>query len=199
MLSMNVNYYLMVRGEKLTKRKIDYYNEKGSVVLQAKYRASTSGSNLPFTVIKKLFSYALSTIARWIPVSSVRIMLQRWRGVVIGKNVFLGANVVLDNAYPEHITIHDDCSIAGDVYILTHSNPKKHFSGLFESYVYTVEIKRGAWIGIGSIILPGVTIGEYSVVSAGSVVSSSIPPYSIVKGNPARIVTTFPPELITIK
>ena len=179
------------------KIKIDYYNDKGSAFVQAKQKALTSGKSIPLSIYRKLHSHVLSMIARWIPVSNLRVLLQRCRGVEIGKSVFLGANVILDNAYPEYITIGDDCSIAGDVYILVHSNPKKHFSGLLEAYVDAVEIKKGAWIGIGSIILPGVTIGEYSVVSAGSVVSNSIPPYSVVKGNPAKVVTTFPSDLIT--
>ena len=52
-------------------------------------------------------------------------------------------------------------------------------------------IKRGAWIGAGAIILPGVTVGEYSVVGAGSVVTKDVEPYSLVVGNPARFIRTI--------
>jgi acetyltransferase-like isoleucine patch superfamily enzyme len=45
-----------------------------------------------------------------------------------------------------------------------------------------------AWIGARAIILPGVTVGEGAVVSAGSVVSRDVPPYTIVAGNPAEVI-----------
>jgi acetyltransferase-like isoleucine patch superfamily enzyme len=51
-----------------------------------------------------------------------------------------------------------------------------------------IRIERGAWIGAGAIILPGVTIGERSVVGAGSVVTHDVPPLSVVAGNPARLI-----------
>jgi len=49
-------------------------------------------------------------------------------------------------------------------------------------------IGRGAWIGAGTIVLPGVTVGERSVVGAGSVVTRDVPPLSVVAGNPARLI-----------
>ena len=51
-----------------------------------------------------------------------------------------------------------------------------------------VVIQDGAWLGAGSIILPGVTIGRKSIVGAGSVVTSNVPPFSVVAGNPAKII-----------
>jgi acetyltransferase-like isoleucine patch superfamily enzyme len=53
------------------------------------------------------------------------------------------------------------------------------------SHKHTVEIERDAYIGPGVIILPNVTIGEGAVVSAGSVVSRSVPAHTLVRGNPA--------------
>ena len=49
-------------------------------------------------------------------------------------------------------------------------------------------IKEHVWIGANSIVLQGVTIGEYSVVSANSVVTKNVPPYSIVAGVPAKVI-----------
>jgi acetyltransferase-like isoleucine patch superfamily enzyme len=57
-----------------------------------------------------------------------------------------------------------------------------------------VIIKDNVWIGMGAIILKGVTIGENSIVAAGAVVTKSVPPNVIVAGNPARIVKDVPPN-----
>jgi acetyltransferase-like isoleucine patch superfamily enzyme len=108
--------------------------------------------------------------------------------VNIGRNVFIGLRCTLDHAYPEQIYIDDDVSLAGDVYIVAHSNPYPHFRRILLSYVAAVRIKQGCWIGARATILPGVQIGEYSVVSAGSVVQYNISPLSIVRGNPAQII-----------
>ena len=51
-----------------------------------------------------------------------------------------------------------------------------------------LEIGRNCWIGMGAIILPGVTIGEACVVGAGSVVVGDLPPFTVAVGNPARVV-----------
>ncbi len=58
-------------------------------------------------------------------------------------------------------------------------------------------IGNDVWLGFETLILPGITIGDGAVVAAGSVVTSDVPPYAIVAGNPARIVCMrFPPEVI---
>ena len=57
-----------------------------------------------------------------------------------------------------------------------------------------IHIKEGAWIGSGSIILGNVTIGKFSVVGAGSVVTKDVPDYTIVAGNPAKKIKKIPPK-----
>jgi len=136
----------------------------------------------------KLINYLRERLAFNCPFNSVRIKLHRKRGVRIGKNVLIGYQVTLDHSYPEFITIEDDVSLAGNNYLLAHSNPYPHFKNVFESYAAPVIIKKGAWLGIGAIILPGVTIGEYSVIAAGSVVSKSIPDRVIAGGMPAKVL-----------
>ena len=54
-----------------------------------------------------------------------------------------------------------------------------------------IVIKDGAHIGIGAIIMPGVTIGEGAIIGAGSVVTKDIPPYSVAVGAPARVIKSF--------
>lgn len=101
-------------------------------------------------------------------------MLHRARGVKIGKNVKIGYDVVLENARPDLITIADGAFIGMRAMIVAHF---KEFKG--------VRIERDAFIGPGAIILPKVTIGEGAVIMAGTVVSQSVPPFTVVQGNPA--------------
>ncbi len=135
----------------------------------------------PITFIFRKFRNAFcQSLARICPFNSIRVFLHRCRGVSIGKNVFIGLNCTLDNSYPEYISLEDGCGLTGEVYILTHSNPGKRFLGTFDSHVSPVIVKRDAWIGIRSTILPGVKIGEKSVVSAGTVVNKDVPDHTIV-------------------
>ena len=53
-------------------------------------------------------------------------------------------------------------------------------------YSFPITIGDGAWIGAGTIILPGITIGKYAVIGAGSVVTKDVPDYTIAAGNPCR-------------
>src|SRR5205823_14293605 len=57
-----------------------------------------------------------------------------------------------------------------------------------------IHIERNVWIGFDSCVLPGVTIGEGSVVGARSVVAEDVPPYAVVAGNPARVIRRLEPE-----
>jgi len=97
----------------------------------------------------------------------------------------------IDNAYPEYVFIGDDASLAGEVTIVAHVNPYPHFKEVFESKVAPVVIGKGAWIGVRCTLTPGARIGEYASVSAGSVVSNKVPPYTLVAGNPARKVYEY--------
>ncbi len=123
--------------------------------------------------------------------ASFRVFLQRMRGVKIGKKVFIGAGCVLDPARPNLIEIQDYVSLAGSVVILAHyspTEPLREILGPSSAVFKKVTIKRGTVIGDCSIIFPGVTIGENSMVSAGSVVSKDVPSFTIVAGNPARVI-----------
>ena len=105
----------------------------------------------------------------------LRVSLHRARGVKIGKNVWISYNVILETACPELITIDDDAFIGIGVIVIAH----------FREAVRGVRIGKRAFIGPGVIILPDVEIGEGAVVTAGSVVTNSIPAMTVAQGNPA--------------
>lgn len=106
----------------------------------------------------------------------------------IGKNVFINFNCTLLDL--GGITIEDNVLIAPNVSILSEGHPispEERHSLISKS----IHIKKNAWIGAGATILQGVTIGENSIVAAGSVVSMDIPDNTIVGGVPAKIIKTI--------
>lgn len=172
-----------------SKTRIPYYEK--SKTLSEQITNSSSRRNIgkiKFLFIK-MKNHICETLSYNCPVNSWRVKLHKWRGVHIGENVFIGLHCTLDHAYPEYIYIEDDVALAGDVHIIAHSNPYLHFKNVLPSYVDRVLIKKGCWIGIGSIILPGVKIGKYSIISASSVVNKSIPNNTISRGNPAKLIS----------
>ncbi|GHT31065.1 serine O-acetyltransferase [Bacteroidia bacterium] len=142
-------------------------------------------------VYRKIRNIILYRIAYFCPLNGWRVKMHRWRGVNIGKNVYIGQQCGLDNAYPDYIYIEDNVSLAGENTVLAHSNPYAHFAPIVESKVAPIVIKEGAWIGSKAIILLGVTVGKRSIVSAGTVVDKNVPDYALVKGNPMKVVTEF--------
>ena len=89
------------------------------------------------------------------------------------------------------IEIGENSTLAFRVTILTTANPNAPYNMLKDVYPpisKPVIIGNNVWIGACSVILPGVTIGDMSVVAAGSVVTKDVPPHVLVAGVPARVV-----------
>jgi acetyltransferase-like isoleucine patch superfamily enzyme len=106
----------------------------------------------------------------------------------IGKNVYI--NHLCSMLDMGTITIGDNVLIAPKVNILTEEHPVNPAERKALS-AKPVVIKNGAWIGAGATILPGVTIGENSVVAAGAVVNKDVPDNTVVGGIPAKIIKTI--------
>ncbi|MCS6316212.1 MAG: acyltransferase [Nitrospira sp.] len=114
-------------------------------------------------------------LARVLPGSeTLRVALHRARGVRIGKNVWIGYDVILETSRPDLITIEDGVSLSMRVTVIAHFRESKG-----------VKIEEDAFVGPGAIILPNVVIGRGAVVTAGSVVTRSVPPMTVAQGNPA--------------
>lgn len=125
--------------------------------------------------------------------------------ISIGNNVFIGSNTVIDCSMK--VVIDDDALVSYQCLLLdsnNHSNDASERRNDLptvmkgQPYDWTavpskpIHVCRGAWIGARSIILKGVTVGEGSIVGAGSVVTKDVPPYTVVAGNPARVVKLLP-------
>ncbi|CBK39834.1 Maltose O-acetyltransferase [Nitrospira defluvii] len=110
--------------------------------------------------------------------------------ISLGRNVFINYHCIFLDCAP--IAIGDDVQIGPAVQLYTAQHPldaKVRRSGLESAS--PIRIGKDVWIGGGVVVLPGVTIGDRSIVGAGSVVVHHVPPDSLVVGNPARIVRTL--------
>jgi maltose O-acetyltransferase len=112
--------------------------------------------------------------------------------IYLGKNVEINMNCVFLDC--NRIIIGDFSGIGPGVHIYTvfhPTNPKERLrenNTFWKSQTAPVTIGRNVWIGGGSIILPGVTIGDESTIGAGSVVTKSIPAHCVAVGNPCRVL-----------
>ena len=110
------------------------------------------------------------------------------RHTKIGKGVFINhACSFLDLG---GITIEDDVQIGPKVSLITENHPLDPATRKSLD-LKSILVKKNAWIGAGAIILPGVTIGENSVVAAGAVVNKDVPANTIVGGIPAKVIKSI--------
>ena len=146
---------------------------------------------MPRFLYRRTMDYFMQIVSRLVPYSGFRIRLHRMRGVKIGKKVHIGPLVTIDDVYPNFVIIEDGVSLAGQIYILTHNKPLEYHKNLSEAFLAPVIIKKNAWIAIGVIILPGVTVGEGAIVASGSVVTKDVPSNTMVGGVPAKVLREF--------
>lgn len=107
----------------------------------------------------------------------------------IGRNVFANQNCTFYDL--GGIDIADDVMIGPNVSIITSSHPiepAERRNGMIAS---PIVIEKNVWIAAGATIIGGVTVGENSVVAAGSVVTKDVPPNTLVAGNPARVIRSI--------
>jgi acetyltransferase-like isoleucine patch superfamily enzyme len=135
-------------------------------------------------------------LSRHLPSNALRIGCQRFRGVKIGQNVFLGYDVVIDQTYPELVEIEDYARIGPGVIILAHSRPGDCWMDYMGEKQAPVRVKRHAAIYAGAIITPGVTVGECAIVREGAVVEENVPPFTMVGGIPARVLKELPRDKV---
>lgn len=130
------------------------------------------------------------------PYSRIRIRALRKLGHEVGKDVYIPDSLTITQNFVNdrgHLSIGDNVSIGPNVTLVLASHP--NYSKLrekLESKPDVIIVKEGAWIGAGSIIMNGVTIGEESIVGAGSVVTKDVEPHTVVAGNPARKIKELP-------
>jgi acetyltransferase-like isoleucine patch superfamily enzyme len=115
-----------------------------------------------------------------------KVIFYRWDNLSIGNNSVVNRGCTIDNR--DEIIIGNNVSIAHNTKIYTTGHDIN--SPYFDMVSKKVKIDDYACVFANCLIMPGVTIGRGAVIYSGSVVTKTVPPYSIVGGNPAKIIST---------
>ncbi|MFH0919382.1 MAG: acyltransferase [Fibrobacterota bacterium] len=116
--------------------------------------------------------------------------------LIIGDNTYIGNSVQI-NAW-NNVILEDHVLVADRVYIsdadhnFTQTDKPIRTQG--DSFKGKVHLKSGCWIGIGAVILPGITIGKNAIVAANALVTKDVPDNAVVGGNPAKIIKVINEE-----
>lgn len=132
---------------------------------------------------KAVRNFICIQIARYCP--SLRIKNAIYRGALgmkVGRHASFGLMAMVDVFFPEKIHIGDNSIIGYNTTILAHEYL------IHEYRLGEVHIGKNVMIGANCTILPGVRIGDYAVVGAGSVVHKDVEPHSFVAGNPLQVI-----------
>lgn len=123
----------------------------------------------------------------------IRPVLWRWMGAKVGKDCFIGYEVWVDMTNTHLIEMEDHVHIANRCLLLCHQRDLSdyHIGDDYAKLSYNkrkIILKKGCLIGMNSMIMPGVTVGEGAIVGAGSLVTKDIPAWTIATGRPAKVV-----------
>lgn len=126
-----------------------------------------------------------------------RPWILRRLGCHIGKGVFIGDHVRVDYGHADMIFIDDHAHVTGGCRLLCHQRDLSQYymgddAAKLPYRLGAIHIGKSVMIGMESLIMPGVTIGDGAIVGAGSLVSKSIPAWTIAVGSPAKVVKQIP-------
>ena len=124
---------------------------------------------------KKIKTFLSDVICR------VRVYYYRFMGITIGKNCFISAGAHIDVGLGR-ITIGNKVSIASGSWILGHTHRRPQKEG------QETKLEDYVTVNVNAVVLPGIKVGENSMVGAGSVITKDVPPNVVVMGNPARVI-----------
>lgn len=156
-------------------RRTDRYTVEGTNALWQIYHTVSKW--------KAMRNFIFIQISRYSPSLRVKNWIYRHMlGMKVGEHTAFALMVMVDVFFPEKIHVGNNTIIGYNTTILAHEY-------LINEYrLGEVRIGSNVMIGANSIILPGVTIGDYAVVGAGSVVHKDVAPHSFVAGNPLQVI-----------
>lgn len=135
--------------------------------------------------LKRVFRKILLTIQEtpWIPLS-LRVYFIRLGGVKLGSNCWIGSNVSFDTLRPDLISIGNGCCVTSGTKIISHFMRPDENAMFYDK----ITIGERVFIGMNTLIVNSVKIGDDAVIGAGSVVLKDIPANEIWAGNPAKFI-----------
>lgn len=181
-------YQLMDQGGP-TSVKESYFAEAADEMMRSRVLCAKANAVLPddsayVNYLEELFGRKLEDVRILTPFSC-----DFGNRVTFGKNVFINHSAILSSS--GGIEFGDNVMVAPGLKVATinHDMYDRHVT-----YTYgKVTVKENTWIGMGVTICPGVTIGKYAVVAAGSVVTKDVPDYAVVGGVPAKVIKMLDP------
>lgn len=168
-----------------------FFDHKDSLLGTIKSSSARRKMNPLFFAYRKIRNIILYRLAYFCPINKWRIWMHRRRGCHIGEHVYIGQECSIDNAYPELVFIEDYASLNGGCTVLCHTNIRTHFDGIIKCEAAPVILRHHCLVSINCSLLPGAEIGEYAIVSTGSVVGSKVNPCTLVLGNPAKRIYSY--------
>ena len=122
--------------------------------------------------------------------SNIGINCTLGQNVNIGNNVKIGNYVKIQNnvSIYEGVELEDYVFCGPSIVFTNIKIPRSEFPQVGSEYYLKTYVKKSASIGANATIVCGVTIGEYALIGSGSVITKDVPPYSLVVGNPGRVV-----------
>lgn len=171
------------------------------------YSEGEYGQISPFILVKSalkhirnavLLKYSMySVLLSPLNYRKIRPIVWRWMGAKVGKDCFIGYEVWVDMTNTHLIEVEDHVHITNRCLLLCHQRnlDDYHIGDDIAKLGYTkspILLKKGCFIGMNTMIMPGVTIGEGAIVGAGSLVTKDIPAWTIATGRPARVVKQIP-------
>lgn len=131
----------------------------------------------------------------------LRPILIRKMGCHVGKNTFFGDYVRMDTSYANMIYIGDYTHITSGCRLLCHQRDLTGYcvgdnAADLGYKTGEIHIGKGVMVGMESIIMPGVTIGDGAIIGAGSIVTRDIPAWTIATGRPAKVIKEIPERII---
>lgn len=157
------------------------------------YTSGSSDNRVSFLL--KLKAKIGKLLAQYFPLNSIRVIGLRMCSFEIGNKVYIGPDLIVASIISEkscHLKIGDRVAIGPRVTLVLSSDANwSRLMEIIKPVKSTVILENDCWIGAGAIILPGVKIGEYSIVGAGAVVTKDVPANTVVAGTPAKIINTI--------
>lgn len=169
-------------------------HQKKGLLGDAATAAGERGKPLVWVILNYIFrNWLLNNLVRWSP-RGVITVVHKLRGVKMGQDCFIDPSATLETAYPEHIKMGNDVRVTVGAIIMCHIKAPHYLreTGIMPPVVKDVILEDHCFIGVNSVVMPGVTVGKASVVASGSVVVSDVAPYTMVAGNPAKVIRRFP-------